>query len=84
MIEIKDLTFGYDKKASQVFEHTNLTFEKNKVYGLLGMNGTGKTTLLHLISGLLFADSGSITIDGTDAALRSRKVLSEVLLLPDE
>ena len=84
MIEIKDLTFGYDKKASQVFEQTNLTFEKNKVYGLLGKNGTGKTTLLHLISGLLFADSGSITIDGTDAALRSRKVLSEMLLLPDE
>ena len=50
MIEIQNLTFGYNKQASQEFEQTTLTFEENKVYGLLGMNGTGKSTLLEGIA----------------------------------
>lgn len=57
-IIIKDL----DKKYGQetIFEDFNLTFEKNKITGILGPSGAGKTTLLNLCSGLEQPDSGMI------------------------
>lgn len=42
----------------------SITFEKGKVYGLLGPNASGKTTLIKLLNGLLVPTSGSILIDG--------------------
>ena len=50
MIEIKNLDFGY--KNQPVFKNISLSFEKGNIYGLLGENGVGKTSLLKLISGL--------------------------------
>ena len=46
------------------------------VWGLLGANGAGKTTTIKIITGLLSADSGSVTIDGVDA-LRDRRILKQ-------
>lgn len=45
-------------------DNVSLTFESNKIYGLLGRNGAGKTTLLNLITNRLFPTEGGITIDG--------------------
>ena len=52
MIKIEGVTFSYGKKAS-VFQDFSLKMEAGKVIGLLGKNGTGKSTLLYLMSGLL-------------------------------
>ena len=51
MIEIKNLDFGY-RKSQMVFNNINLKFEAGNIYGLLGENGVGKTTMLKIISGL--------------------------------
>lgn len=48
-------------------EHISITFETEKIYGLLGRNGAGKTTLLNLITNRIFPNNGSITIDGLPA-----------------
>ena len=61
MITIKDLGFSYDK--SVVIRNINLTLEEGKIYGLLGENGVGKTTLLTLLSGLKAPKAGEILID---------------------
>lgn len=53
MIEIKNLSFSYGKKKQSVFNDLSLTLDKGSVYGLLGKNGTGKSTLLYLMTGLL-------------------------------
>ena len=62
MVAIENLCFGYKKKP--LFEKLNLQFAGGHVYGLLGKNGTGKSTLLRNIAGLLFPSSGSISING--------------------
>ena len=61
MLTIKDLSKSYGK--TKVLTEINLEIEENKIYGLLGRNGVGKTTLLNLISGQILRDSGEIKLD---------------------
>lgn len=81
MIEIKDLSFAY--KQSRVFSGINLEFCPGSIYGLLGENGVGKTTLLKLISGLLSPQTGACQVDGTVAHDRLPSMLADLFFLPD-
>ncbi len=83
MINIKDVTFGYSTSA-KVLEDFSLQFQDGGVYGLLGKNGTGKSTLLYLITGLLRAQKGSVEVDGVDARKRNAEILSEIFIVPEE
>ncbi len=51
---------------------------------MLGKNGTGKSTLLYLISGLLRPKMGSVAFDGVETRLRRPKTLSEIFIVPEE
>ena len=62
MIQIKDLGFSYGNTA--VLKNITMNLEEGRVYGLLGENGVGKTTLLTLICGLKKPQTGSIDVDG--------------------
>ena len=84
MIEITNLSFKYPGQTEPVFTDFSLTLEENKVYGLLGKNGTGKSTLLYLISGLLRPATGSVCVDDTDAYERQVETLREIFLVPEE
>ena len=77
MITINNVTFGY-QSHQKVLDGFALEFAKGGIYGLLGKNGTGKSTLLYLMMGLLRPQKGEVTIDGTSATLRSPEVLSEM------
>ena len=66
MIKIHDISFSYGSKQPMVFSDFSLNFEPGKIYGLLGKNGTGKSTLLYLVSGLLRADKGCILYNDMD------------------
>lgn len=57
---LEDIKKSYDEK--QVLKGASFTFEKGKIYGLLGRNGAGKTTLFNCISGEIERDSGSIKL----------------------
>ena len=83
MINIKDVTFGYSS-SEKVLEDFSLQFQDGGVYGLLGKNGTGKSTLLYLITGLLRAQKGSVEVDGVDARDRNAEILSEIFIVPEE
>lgn len=83
MIEIKNLRFAYNKKAN-VYDDLNLTFKENCIYGLLGKNGMGKSTLLYLISGLLSPQSGRLLVDGKQPNKRTPDFLSDIYLVPEE
>lgn len=54
----------------------SITFEKGKVYGLLGPNASGKTTLIKLLNGLLVPTSGSILIDGQAPGEYTKSIVS--------
>ncbi|MDO5442283.1 MAG: ATP-binding cassette domain-containing protein [Bacteroidia bacterium] len=82
MIEIKDLSFSYGRNT--VLENISMTLEPGRVYGLLGENGVGKTTLLTLLCGLKKPDTGSILIDGNNPYKRQPSVLQSLYYLPDE
>ena len=76
MIDVRDLCFHYQGSKHQVFSHFALQLNPGRVYGLLGKNGTGKSTLLYLISGLLRPDSGTVTVNGMESRLRLPEMLS--------
>jgi len=84
MIEIKDMSFKYAGQSCLVFDHFNLRIEENKIYGLLGKNGTGKSTLLYLVAGLLRPTAGCVSVDGNDAYTRKAETLREIFLVPEE
>ena len=86
-IEIKNVSKSYG--ATLALENFSVTFAPGRIYGLLGRNGAGKTTLLNAITGRIFADGGSVTVDGTivlenDGALGKIYMMSEQMLYPEK
>ena len=74
LLECKNLCKSYDEK--QVLKDVNLKIPKGKIIGLLGKNGTGKTTLIKLINDLLTPTSGEILINGKKPGVESKKIIS--------
>lgn len=84
MISIKNLSFRYNFQRPAVFTNLSLDIEHGKIIGLLGKNGTGKSTLLYLIAGLLRDHGRSVSIDGTPSCKRLPETLSKVFIVPEE
>ena len=82
MIEVSNLSFSYGAKG--VLKNINLRLEGGNIYGLLGENGVGKTTLLTLLCGLKKPQTGSIVTDGRDPFRREPSLLGEQFYLADE
>lgn len=83
MITVNNLTFGY-KRNHPIYTDLSLQLEEGTVCGLLGKNGTGKSTLLNLIAGLLTPTKGSVEYNGINTRLRKVKTLSEIFIVPEE
>ncbi len=83
MLTIKNVSYGY-RKDFNVFENFSLDFKEGGIYGLLGKNGTGKSTLLYLIMGLLRPQKGQVLYDGVDTTLRNPEILREMFIVPEE
>ncbi|MBQ8888739.1 MAG: ABC transporter ATP-binding protein [Bacteroidaceae bacterium] len=84
MIEVKNLTFGYGRRRPKVLDNFSLNVEKGAVYGLLGKNGTGKSTLLYLMAGLLRPQQGKVFYKGVDVAYRYPLTLQDMFFVPEE
>lgn len=82
MITIENTSYGY-KSNPLIFNNISLEIG-NGIYGLLGENGVGKTTLMHLICGLLFPKNGKCSIDGRNTAKRQPEGLARYFFLPEE
>lgn len=82
MISINNLSFYYNKRKS-VFDNVSLELGGG-IYGLLGENGVGKTTLLHIISGLSFPKKGTCKILGSDSYSRNPEAMAQLFYLPEE
>src|SRR5690606_25272519 len=83
MIALKNIHFRY-KKKKPLFDNLTLTLEPGFIYGLLGKNGAGKSSLLKHISGLLFPDSGQCVVFGYDAPARKPAMLEDIYMIPEE
>ncbi len=82
MLEIKKMSFGYGLKK-KIYTDFNLSLENGKIYGILGRNGGGKTTLLNIISTLLPGYEGSVKISGMEAKERKMEYLQKIFVLPE-
>lgn len=81
VVKIENLKFNYGKHI--VFEDLTLNIEQGRIYGLLGENGVGKTTLLRTICGLLRANSGECTVMGIKSASRNPEMLKNIYFVPE-
>lgn len=75
ILECRNLTKAY-KKNCPVLQNFNLEIPAGRIVGLLGPNGCGKSTLMKLISGLLQANSGEITVGGFPVGENSKALIS--------
>ena len=82
MIQLKQLHFGYDRQP--LFANMNLSLPDGGIYGLLGKNGVGKTTLLKLMAGLRYAQSGDCQVFGKHTVGRPVSLLADLFYLPEE
>lgn len=62
LLEVKDLLFRYKKEGETVLEELHFTLNKGDIYALLGGNGTGKSTFLKIIVGILKPSQGKISL----------------------
>ena len=83
MVKIQNVTFSYSKKT-ELLKNLSLELEAGRIHGLLGKNGEGKSTLLKLMSGLVFSQEGNIEVMGFNPQKRKPEMLREIFFLPEE
>lgn len=81
MINVTDVTKRFGDTAA--LDGLNMTVPKGSIYGLMGLNGAGKTTIIKHLAGFLMEDSGEITIDG-QLVPDNEELKKRVLFIPDE
>lgn len=84
MVQVKNLSFSYGKSKKNVLDDFSITFDKGKIYGLLGKNGVGKSTLLYLMAGLLTPKKGCVTFHDVDVRKRLPLTLRDMFIVPEE
>lgn len=62
IISVKEVTKSF--KETTALDHISAEFEKGKIHGIVGRNGSGKTVLFKCICGLMYPDSGEVWVDG--------------------
>lgn len=73
-VEFKNVNKSFDEKV--ILSDVSFTIEPNKIIGLLGKNGMGKTTIIKLLNGLLTPTSGEILINNEAPGVNSKKIIS--------
>lgn len=84
MIDIQQLNFSYGKKKQPLFQNLSCELQSGSIVGLLGKNGAGKTSLLKILSGLLFANNGNIQVNGHMPHKREPSFLEELFFVSEE
>lgn len=70
LIELRNVSKGY--KGLTLFENASVTFEKGKIYGIIGHNGSGKSVLFKMMCGFVFPDKGSVFVNGEELGKNKR------------
>ena len=79
-IEVNGISKSYDKVKA--LDHVSLEVQRGEIYGLIGPDGAGKTTLFKILVTLLNADEGNAKVDGLDVVADYRKVRARVGYMP--
>jgi len=82
ILEVQDLSKSFGRK--RVLKNFNLNLKKGKIYGLLGMNGTGKTTFVRMIMGIIPSDKGAIIYKGREVKFNHSAYKREIGYIPED
>ncbi|MEW7293003.1 ABC transporter ATP-binding protein [Aquimarina sp. 2304DJ70-9] len=83
MIQVKNIRFYYSH-SKIVLNDVSLNFTSGNIYGLFGRNGEGKSTLMKIMTGLLFPKAGYCRILNENTLKRSVKCLQDIFMVPEE
>jgi ABC-2 type transport system ATP-binding protein len=82
MISFDNISFGYDRE--RLFDQLTLQLKAGHIYGLLGQNGAGKSSLLKMTAGLVFPQRGTCRVMNHEPRLRKPSFMSQLYFLPEE
>lgn len=80
-VEVKNLR--YKKRGQVIFSDLNFNLDKGRIIALLGENGSGKTTIMRLLSGLALKWQGEMTIDGISVGAKTKSRVSYLMNIDD-
>ncbi|MED3622600.1 ABC transporter ATP-binding protein [Neobacillus thermocopriae] len=81
MIEMKNVTKSFDRLTA--IENVNLHIHKGSIYGLIGSNGAGKTTIIKLLAGIYLQEKGEVMIDG-QPVFENVRLKQKLFYIPDQ
>lgn len=73
-IEFNNVSFSYPETEAQIIKNLSVSIDDGEMVAVLGHNGSGKSTFAKLINGLLTAQSGTVTVNGIDAANEQSRI----------
>lgn len=84
IISVKDLVKTYNKGRTKALDSLSFEVEKGEIFGLIGPDGAGKTTIFRILTTLLLADSGTASIDGMDVVKDYKKIRRHIGYMPGQ
>ena len=82
MIQIKDLIKNFENVRA--LDNLNITIPGNKIFGLIGPDGAGKTTLIRILSGIMSSTSGEIIVGGKSIKKHSEEIKLLIGYMPQK
>lgn len=81
-IELRDITYSYPNREKLIFDHADMTIPVGKSVGIVGATGSGKSTIVDILLGLLEVRTGTIYADGKDVMGNYRGWLKNIGYIP--
>lgn len=82
IISVKDLKMSYDRGKVKALKGVSFDMNEGEIFGLIGPDGAGKTSLFRILTTLLLADSGTATVDGYDVVKDYKKIRRNIGYMP--
>ena len=79
---VNDITKTYDKEKTCAVDNVSFAVEKGELFGLIGPDGAGKTTLFRILTTLLLADKGTAVVNGSDVVKDYRAIRQKIGYMP--
>lgn len=82
IVSVKDLKMSYDRGKVKALKGVSFDMNEGEIFGLIGPDGAGKTSLFRILTTLLLADSGTVTVDGYDVVKDYKKIRRNIGYMP--
>lgn len=82
IVQVSDIRKAYNKGKTQALKGLSFSVEKGEIFGLIGPDGAGKTTLFRILTTLILADSGAAIVDGCDVVKDYKQIRKHIGYMP--